>query len=67
MINKCRKATHNLEILADFGGVELHKNKWLCKEQEFILNIMTAFEGQLMHTQYSVGQYTIDIYFPNIS
>ena len=64
MINKCRKPTHNLKALANFAGVELHKNKWLCKEQESILNIMTAFEGQMMHTQYSVDQYKIGLYFP---
>ena len=45
VINKCRKPTHNLKILADFAEVELQKNKWLCKEQESILNIMTAFKG----------------------
>ena len=64
MINKSRKPSHNLKILADFAGVELHKNKWLCKEQESILNITTAFEGQMMRTQYSVDQYKIDLYFP---
>ena len=64
MINRCKKPTHNLKILADFAGVELHKNKWLCKEQESILNIMNAFKGQKMHTQDSVDQYKVDLYFP---
>ena len=63
MINRCRKPTQNLKKLADFAGVELHKSKWLCKEQEPILNIMTAFEGQMMHTQHSVDQHKIDPYF----
>ena len=52
-----------MKILADFAGVELHKNTWLCEEQESILNIMTAFEGQTMHTQYNGDLYKIDLSF----
>ena len=64
MINKCLKPSHNLRSLAEFVGVEPHKKKWLSKEQESILNIMTAFEGNKRHIQYNVDQYRIDLYFP---
>ena len=64
VINKFRKPSHNLRSLAEFVEVELYKNKWLSKEQESILNIVTAFEGKKMHIQYNVNQYRIDLYFP---
>ena len=63
VINKCRKPSHNLCSIADFFGVELHKNKRLSKEQKSILNIMTAFEIKKMHIQYNFDQYKIDLYF----
>ena len=35
---------YNLRILTKVLGINIHENKWLFKEQETILNIMTAFK-----------------------
>ena len=43
--------------------IELHKNKWLCKEQDTLRLIMQAFNGEEMIHQFSVGKYRIDLYF----
>ena len=64
MINKCRKPTHNLKILAGFAGVELHKNKWLCKEQDALRQIMQVFNSEEIIHQFGIGKYRIDLYFP---
>ena len=64
MISRSTKSTYNLGILAKALGMNIHENKWLFKEQETILNIMTAFGGEKMCTKYSVDGYRIDLYFP---
>ena len=64
MINKCRKPTPNLINLAKCLGTELHKNKWLCKEQDTLRQIMQALNGEEIIHQFSVGKYRIDLYFP---
>ena len=64
VINKCRKPTPNLINLTKCLGIELYKNKWLCKEQETLRQIMQAFNGEEMIHQFSVGKYRIDLYFP---
>ena len=64
MINKCRKPTHNLKILVGLAGVELHKNKRLCKEQDTLRQIMQVFNGEEMIHQFGVGKYRIVLYFP---
>ena len=65
VISGSRKFTYNLGILAKALGMNIHENKWLFKEQETILlNIMAAFGGEKMCTQYSVDGYRIDLYFP---
>ena len=46
MISRSRKSTYNLEILAKALGMNIHENKWLFKEQETTLIIMTAFGGK---------------------
>ena len=63
MINKCRKPTHNLKILAGFAGLELHKNKWLYKWQDTLRQIMQAFKGKEMIHQFGVRKYRIVLYF----
>ena len=40
------------------------KNKWFCKEQDKLRQIMQAFNGEEMIKQFSVGKYKIDLYFP---
>ena len=45
-------------------GTELHKNKWLCKGQETLDQIMQAFNGEQMIHQFSAGKYRINLYFP---
>ena len=64
VINKCRKPTPNLINLAKCLGTELHKNKWLSKEQDTLKKIMQAFNGEEMIHQFSVGKYRIDLFFP---
>ena len=63
VINKCRKPTHNLKILDGLAGVELHKNKWLWKEQDALRQIMQAFNSEEMIHQFGAGKYKIDLYF----
>ena len=64
MINKCRKPTLNMVNLAKCLGNELHKNKWLCKEQDTLKQNMQAFNREEMIRQFSVGKYRINLYFP---
>ena len=64
VINRCRKPMPNLINLAGCLGTEFHKNKWLCKEQDALHQIMQAFKGEEMIHQFSVGKYRIDLYFP---
>ena len=64
VISRSRKSTYNLGILAKALGKNIHENKWVFKEQETILNIMTAFRGEKMRTQYNVYGYRIDFYLP---
>ena len=47
-----------------FAGVELHKNKWPCKEQDALRQIMQAFRDEEMIHQFGTGKYRIDLYFP---
>ena len=46
VINKCRKPTLNLINLTKCLGIELHKNKWLCKEQEALGHMLLVFNGE---------------------
>ena len=64
MINKSRKPTTNLINLAKCLGIELHKNKWLCKEEDTLRQIMQTFNGEEMIHQLSVGKYRTELYFP---
>ena len=64
VINKCRYPTPNLINLTKCLGIELHKNKYLCKEQDALGQIMQAFNGEEMIHQFSVGKYRIGLYFP---
>ena len=50
--------------LAKALGINIHKQKFLSKEQETILIIMQVFKGIKMIDQYTVGNYRIDLYFP---
>ena len=63
VINRCRKPMPNLINLAECLETEIHKNKWLCKEQDTLGQIMLAFNGEEMTHQFSVGKYRIDLYF----
>ena len=64
VINKYRKPTPNLINLTKCLGIDLHKNKWLCKEQDTLRQIMQAFKGEEMIHQFSVGKYRIYLCFP---
>ena len=63
-LNRSRKSTSKLNVLADIFGVKIHKNKWLFKEQESLQDIMDVLKGEEMLTQLSVDGYKIDLYFP---
>ena len=64
MINKRRKPTPNFINLTKYLGIELHKIKWLRKDQDTLRQIMQAFNGEEMIHQFSVRKYRIDLYFP---
>ena len=64
VINKCRKPTSNLINLTKCLEIELHKNNYLCKDQDTLRQIMLAFNGEKMIHQFSVGKYRINLYFP---
>ena len=64
VISRSRKSTYNLRMLAKALGIYVHENKPPFKEQETILNVMTAFKGEKMRTQYNVDGYRIDLYLP---
>ena len=50
--------------LAKALGINIHKQKFLSKEQETISIIMQVFKGIKMIDQYTVDNYRIDLYFP---
>ena len=50
--------------LAKALGINIHKQKFLSKEQETISIIMQVFKGIKMIDQYTVDNYRIDFYFP---
>ena len=50
--------------LAKALGINIHKQKFLSKEQETISVIMQVFKGIKMIDQYTVDNYRIDLYFP---
>ena len=52
-----------LELGNDLG-INIHKQKFLSKEQETISIIMQVFKGIKMIDQYTVDNYRIDLYFP---
>ena len=50
--------------LAEALSINIHKQKFLSKEQETISIIMQVFKGIKMIDQYIVDNYRIDLYFP---
>ena len=44
--------------------INIHKQKFLPKEQETISIIMQVFKGLKMIDQYTIDNYRIDLYFP---
>ena len=64
VINKCRKPTPYLIHFTKCLGIEVHKNKWLCKEQDALGQIMQVFNVEEMIHQFSVWKYRIELYFP---
>ena len=62
IVTKSRKP-QVLEI-AKALGINIHKQKFLSKEQETISIIMQVFKGIKMIDQYTVDNYRIDLYFP---
>ena len=52
--------------LARLLGMEVFDCKVAHFEATTVSQIMTAFRGEQMHTQFSVGAFFIDLYFPRI-
>lgn len=50
-------------LIANELGLTI-SHKYVVPETSFIINIKQAFNGENMITQYSVGKYKIDLYFP---
>lgn len=50
-------------LIADKLGLNV-SHKYVVPETSFIINIKQAFYGEDMITQFSVGKYSIDLYFP---
>ena len=50
--------------IAEKFGIEIHKHKYISKEQDTIGCIMKAFDGEEMKYQFTVDKYRIDLYFP---
>ena len=63
IIKKWRKPTPNLINLTKCLEIELHKSKWLSKEQETLGQIMQVLYGEEMIHQFGAGKYRIDLYF----
>ena len=63
-MNKFREPAPTLINLTKCLGIELHKNKWLCKEQDTLIQIMQTINGEEMFHQFGTGKYKIDLHFP---
>lgn len=53
-----------LHLLKKFG-IETTNRKCLTKEQQTLYGLSTAFKTKLFVDQYKVGQYYLDLYFPD--
>lgn len=53
-----------LHLLKKFG-IETTNRKCLTKEQQTLSGLSTAFKTKLFVDQYKVGQYYLDLYFPD--
>ena len=60
---KMQKTKPNLINLTKCHRIELHKSKWLCKEQDTLDQIMQALNGEEMIHQFGVEKYMINLYF----
>ena len=51
-------------LLAEKLGINVHKHKYMSKENDSIEIIMGTFDGEEMIRQFHIGKYRIDLYFP---
>ena len=49
---------------AEHLGINVHKHKYTSKENDSIEIIMKTFHGEKMERQFKIGNYRIDLYFP---
>ena len=50
-------------LLAETLGINVHKHKYMSKENDSIEIIMETFDGEEMIGQFHIGKYCIDLYF----
>lgn len=62
LLSRTRKA--NACILANIFGVQIFDQISIDYEASTLAKIKTAFEGETMIEQYTVGSYRVDLYFP---
>ena len=51
-------------MLAENLGINIHKHKYISKENDSVEIIMKTFDGEEMIRQFHIGKYRIDLYFP---
>ena len=51
-------------LLAEKLGVNVHKQKYISKENNSIKIIMGTIDGEEMIRQFHISKYHIDLYFP---
>ena len=51
-------------LLAEKLGINVHKRKYMSKENSSIEIILGTFDGEEMIRQFHIGKYHIDLYFP---
>ena len=53
-------------LLAEKLGINIHKHKYMSKENNSIEIVMKTFDGEEMIIQFPIGKYRINLYFLNI-
>ncbi|KAG5187432.1 hypothetical protein JKP88DRAFT_243941 [Tribonema minus] len=62
----CRSRKPNAALLAKNLGIDVYSNHYMTEEADTLSFLMQAFDGEEIYTQYAVGPYVIDMYFPRV-
>lgn len=60
------RSIHSVEVAKQLG-MNVQNHVPMCDERDILLQIAKAFNGEIMHTQYTVLTYKIDLYFPKFN